>query len=125
MKNFLHRGRMPPANSTPVSKTPVFQATTRDPFRRSLKQIVWLATGLAGALVVFGSPALWVGETWNSRGNPVFRECTYLNLFTGFERLEFRFHDGDCPVVRGFRIKELAPLYDFYHQTEKELFHDK
>jgi len=54
-------------------------------------------------LMWFGSPALRMSYTWNgNKYAPVYSECLYLNLISGWEKIYPSFGVNNCPLVGFF-----------------------
>ncbi len=129
MKSFLQSWRKKPVNDTSLFETPIYKATTSDPFKRSLIKLASLILAVLIFLIWYGSPALRVSYTWNGKAySPYYYRCTYLSLLTGFEPNEFpRRGDGRCPLVTGINIpslhEPLQALGKHFNKTHQELFH--
>ncbi len=86
---------------------PIFTASSRSPFARSLIAVFTIPTAMLLALIWFGSPAIRIAYTWN--GNqyaPYYHRCDYLSLLHGWKRLS-----GHCPF---FITTHPVTLSDFY-----------
>lgn len=125
MKKPFHGWRKFAAKTTAMSKIPIYKRTAKNPFRSSLRRIAMLVAAVATALAVFGSPALRISYRWNGNDyNPIYYECTYLSLLSGWERVRFGQYSDQCPIVAGIKITNLNFLTRPFQQTYKELFHD-
>ena len=69
-------------------------------FRWTLAKFIALPLIPVLLLVWFGSPALRVTYVWNGNDRaPVYSECLYLNLTSGWQRVHPPYAVNNCPLV--------------------------
>ena len=89
----------------PANKRPglVPEQISAPSFRWTLAKFIALPLIPVLLLMWFGSPALRITYVWNGNDDyPVFSECIYLNLFSGWEQIYPAPGVNNCALARFF-----------------------
>lgn len=89
--------------SARANTTPVLDRGSGQSFGVSLTKVLAVPIILLGSLSYFGSPALRMSYRWNGNYQaPVYSECIYLNLTSGWQRVHPSYGVNNCLLVHLF-----------------------
>lgn len=93
------------SKSTPAraNTTPVLDRSAGQSFWASLAKVIAIPMIPLLLLMWFGSPALRMSYRWNGNEHaPVYSECLYLDLTSGWQEIIPPFGVNNCPLVGFF-----------------------